>query len=250
MVKPVNVKKRRIRAVLCEEGAGTPLGSYWQFRAAKADFYLEPIGKHTGGVHLSVHGPKEGFDSHRFHVKVVESEVERSRENGAYLEHSIPKGGKPVSGRRMSAKAFQVARIRWMPSLRNPAYRDAARSRQSAPQMGLYDSGAMWNGRLKPGAAWDLQVYLSYGEPYWPTETGPRLGNPRLGPLSNQADMHLTILSTQRYLVDHPTPAGLLWDEPEEGQKPTQILSGGADPADDIYWWVEMITAEELLIPN
>lgn len=102
------------------------------------------------------------------------------------------------------------------------------------------------SGPLRPTSVWDLDVFVAYDRPYWPPTSAPATGDPRLGPLHNEAGMYLTVLSTQRAIKVSPNPDWVP-DLPERGQSPSVLLCGGPGPADGTYWWVETVVARERL---
>ncbi len=61
--------KREIFIVLSADDH-QPRGNIWKLTAKKSDFYLAYECQHNGGFHLSVHGPNDDFDGHRFHVRI------------------------------------------------------------------------------------------------------------------------------------------------------------------------------------
>lgn len=171
--------------------AGAPtLGNIWRISAKKSDFYLDARG-HTGfgGVgHLSVHGPKTGFDGHRFHMKVDRRAVVTERDCGYFVEHSIPKKGYSFAGHRVAPDAHLVARIRWTWHLQRPRFRAAAAA-GAVPDLVKNQSGAILSEQLEPNDAWDIDLVVSYNEPFWPDPTGSLRDNARLAPLRNNAGL-------------------------------------------------------------
>lgn len=177
---PVNVKA--IKVVMCD-GQGQPLGTYWRFKATSNDFFVEPLGEGSAEVHLSVHGPTQKHHDHRFHVKVREPHVEAARTLGHFVAHGLPSDGHVVPGRKVDgADAYLVMRLRWAAALRDPDYVDAARATDPVPPLGPNEVGGKLDEVLDPGFCWDLDLYVAFGAPYWPTMTGRTVGDPKLGP--------------------------------------------------------------------
>ena len=92
-------------------GDSPALGNIWRITAKKTDFYLDPLGL-AAAVHLSVHGPNERFDGHRFHIKVDRQLAATAKERGHFVEHGVPRKGLAFDGQQVADRAFRVARIR------------------------------------------------------------------------------------------------------------------------------------------
>ncbi|MGW7682151.1 hypothetical protein ACWGID_15510 [Kribbella sp. NPDC054772] len=227
-------------------GQSPALGNIWRITTKETDFYLDPLGD-AGAVHLSVHGPNDLFEEHRFHIKIDRRAVAASEDQ--FVAHSIPRKGFAFDGQQVAADAFRVARIRWTWHLQRPRFRSAAIS-GPAPDLAEHQSGRRLSTILKPNSAWDIDLVVSYGNPYWPANLGePSTGDPRLGPLRNGAGHWLTATSHHRSQAVVPAPDQLGPRLPSPDEQPNRILCGGPGPAGaaDMYWWVETITSRELI---
>lgn len=231
-------------ALVLGDGTGFPLGPCWLMKAARTDFYLEPKG--LGGVHLSVHGPNDRFDGHRFHLKVDRGETARLEARGDFVAHEIPKAGFAVDGRPVLDDVYHVARLRWLQSMQVPEYRAAAQSKSALPELSDRRAGLFLNSALPPDGVWDVDVFVSFGEPYDPDLSGlnPH-GNPTLGPIRNEAGMFLTATSHHRSESSEPTPADLLYATPGTNESPRFLFGAGME--DDIYWFVHSIVSNGLI---
>jgi len=229
-------------------GDSPALGNIWRITAKWTDFYLDPLGQAGTVVHLSVHGPNERFEGHRFHIKVDRQLAATAKSRGDFVEHSIPQKGLPFGGQRLTARAFRVARIRWTWELQRLRFRAAAVS-GPAPELADQQSGARLSEVLRPNDAWDIDLVVSYDQPYWPNPSGSLRDNARLGPLSNDAGLWLSATSYHRSQAKYPTPEQLSPRLPRAGEEPKRILCGGPghDGAGDMYWFVETITSRELI---
>lgn len=112
--------------------AHAPLGTIWRLTAKKTDFYTDFIGANEAGLHLSVHGPNERFDGHRFHVKTDRRKVKQAQDAGYFMDLQLHKGIH-IKGRRLAENAYHVARVRWTWDLQRPRYRNIALNRGPAP---------------------------------------------------------------------------------------------------------------------
>lgn len=244
MIRPTSAQI----VVVFSAGDRIPLGTSWRITAKKTDFYLEPSGA-AGALHLSAHGPNERFSGHKFHLKADKVQVANARGSGFFFEHKVPRKGIGFSGREVDEGVFQVARLRWMPSLQRPEYRTAALSTDTVPELGESREGAVLNTRLSPTSAWDLDIFVSY-EPYRLVASGPIQGNPMLGPLVNEAGMYLAATSHHRSLKKKPSPETLLVPGlPERSATPNRLLCGGLDDSGEMYWFVETIVDRQILQP-
>ena len=233
-------------------GSGHPVGTCWSVKGKKDDFYIEPWGLGMREVlHLSMHGPRLGKPTHRFHIKVDEPAAARKRNAGQLIEHGITRSGQLLHGVQVDDDAFLVCRLRWMPVLQRPEYQAAASMGVALPDLTSKQQGVILDASLSPDSAWDLDLVVSYHAPYWPHSERTRADNAQLGPLHNDAGMFLTATSFHREAASEPAPEGLVSAPPVDHETPNILLSGGLDsrPAsgEDFYWFVETITSRELL---
>lgn len=244
------VKKHEILLVLAGDDRAAR-GSIWRITAKKTDFYLDFIGKESGGIHLSVHGPNERFDSHRFHIKTDRRKVHQARTKKAFLEKSLDKGVE-VKGIQLAPHAYHVARLRWSWELQRERYRHAALTRIPVPKLEGSREGRVLETRIAPNYAWDIDLVISYEKPYWITDTfwskqkqiGPH--SPRIGPLKNGAGMYLTATSIHRSLVTDPGPTEGLLPRPKNDQDAQALTAGGFGQGKnkDMYWFEERIVSK------
>ena len=229
-------------------GNSAALGNIWRITAKKTDFYLDPLGQAGTIVHLSVHGPTDRFDGHRFHIRVDREVAAAATGQGYFMEHSVPRRGFAFDGQQVATRAFRVARIRWTWHLERTRFRAAALSGQ-APELTDHQSGARLSEVLKPNDAWDIDLVVSYDEPYWPEPFGSLRDHARLGPLPNDAGLWLTATSYHRSQKKYPSPKALSPRLPRPGEEPNRVMCGGPGPngVGDIYWFVETITSRELI---
>jgi hypothetical protein len=243
----VAVEMRQIMIALTA-GESPALGNIWRITSKTSDFYLDFVGDAGTLLHLSVHGPGERFDRHRFHIKVDRQGVTNATAMDQYLEHNLPRKGFSFNGQEVGTRAFRVARIRWTWHLQRPRFRSAAISGE-APDIASNQSGARLSELLAPNGAWDVDVVVSYDKPYWPDPVGSLRDDARLGPLANNAGMWLTATSYHRSQLRYPTPEHMSVPLPAVGERPNRMLLGGFGPDDvnDMYWFVETITSREFI---
>lgn len=178
----------------------------WRITAKKTDFYLDPRDE-DDAFHLSIHGPNDKHDTHRFHIKVDRRKVAKARKRGYVMGHSILKDGFPFDGQQIAEGVYRVARIRWTWHLQRSRFRAAAVSGQ-APDLADHQSGVRRSDPLSPNDAWDIDVVVSYERPYWPNPSGSLRDNARIEPLRNNAGLWLTATSYHRSLTKYPCEAG------------------------------------------
>jgi hypothetical protein len=172
------VRKKEILVAFSAPETGA-LGNIWRITAKKTEFYLDPLGQ-KDVFHLSVHGPRDhAVNGHRFHVKVDRNGASAVEERGDFILHSIPRKGHIIDGQELTAGAFRAARIRWLWDLQRPRYHRAALS-GALPEISDNQSGARLSRRLEPNEVADLDLVVSYGQPYWPDGPGSLRDNARL----------------------------------------------------------------------
>jgi hypothetical protein len=241
------VSKREIFIALSADD-NYPRGNIWKITAKKTDFYLDFEGKHGSGFHLSMHGPNEAFEGHRFHIKSDKQAVRNARAEGNFIEHELGRGHQ-FDGVQVAEQAYQVARLRWNWDLQRARFRQAALTRAAVPKLGSGRDGKMLRTLLKPNSAWDVDIVVAYGEPFWPDADDSDRDNSRIEPLRNGSGMWLTATSYHRSQTFDPSPEEVRLPAPRPGETPQLIMSGGPGPlgAQDMYWFVEGITSKELL---
>jgi len=140
-------------------------------------------------------------------------------------------------------------RLRWRWHLQRPKYTDAARSGAGAPTIGDNQSGWLLGTMLPPNSAWDVDIYVAYGAPYWPMQMRKSTGDPRVGPVRNDADMYLTAVSTHRTEKWDPSPEHVVPRLPTPDETPNRLMCGALATQGDgaMYWFIDTITAKELL---
>lgn len=224
------------------------LGNIWRMTSKRTDFYLDPLGQAGTAVHLSVHGPNDRFDGHRFHIRTDRQATATANEQTHFVDHQIPRKGFAFDGQQVAARAFRVARIRWTWHLQRVRFRTEAFS-GPAPELADHQSGARLSEVLPPNDAWDVDLVVSYDEPYWPNPFGSLRDNARLGPLRNDAGLWLTATSYHRSQKKHPAPEELSLRLPRPGEVPNRIMCGAPETSEEgvMYWFVETITSRELI---
>lgn len=221
------------------------LGNIWRITAKKADFYLDLAGDKS--FHLSMHGPREQFKDHRFHVRVDRDAVLNSKREGNFVAHRLPRKGLAFDGEQVSEKAFRVARLRWTWHLQRPKYRSAAYSGQIAEEKELQERLQM-SDELHANSAWDVDLVVSYDKPFWPSSVQGD-PSPRVGPLKTNTGLWLTATSYHRRQSDYPTPDNIALPTPTKTQTPNRITACGLDAqnAGGMYWFTQTITSRELI---
>lgn len=225
------------------------LGHIWSITAKENDFYLDTWGELKNAVHLSFHGPRINFDQHRFHVKGTSRAMKELNQDSHRVRTQLPRKGLAFNGLQVDETAFLVARIRWSWHLQRPRFFDAARSGLH-PKIAAGEKGIVLQTPLLPNTAWDIDLVVSFGAPYWPnSDTSARFGA-RAGFLETSSGMFLSATSYGRGLSTNPTPEEIDMPLPLLDQKPTRLLSGGFGPKsiDGPFWFAESITSEELIL--
>ena len=120
---------------------------------------------------------------------------------------------------------------------------------RATPELADHQSAKRMSDILEPDNAWDLDLVVSYDQPYWPDSAETLRDDSRLGPVGNDSGMWLTASSYFRSETRDPTPDGLAPRLPQSGEDPNRILGGGPGPdaPDDLYWFLETITARTLI---
>lgn len=224
-------------------------GNIWTLTAKNTDFYIDFHGTHNAGMHLSIHGPNKEFKTHRFHVKANRKLVKEAREEGNFVEHALGKGY-AFNGLKLAPNAYLVARIRWRWDLQREKFKKSSLSRTGFPTLNAPDEGIYMKSKLYPNSAWDVDIVVSFEKPYWPDEHRSIKDHARLSPLTNNSGMWLTATSYQRPMAQYLTPGDLNLPVPLNSSEPHIFLGAGPgiNGVDDLYWFVEGITRQDLLL--
>lgn len=222
-------------------------GNLWKMKSKKNDFYLDFTGSGKSPIHISLHGPQRNFREHRFHVKAPASEVNNSRKEGSYVWHDLPTKGFSFSGVPINDHSTLVARIRTTWQLTRPRFIKSALSAPWPGQKLENQAKLFFDGPIPPNCFFDVDIAVSYGEPYWPTFFAPERFNAKLGPLRNHAGMWLTGTAYRRNEMEYPSPVGLNPPLPSWNEKPSRItaLGPGEGKEVEMMYFIESITSEE-----
>lgn len=242
-------KESALVARLLNDDDRTVLGDPWVITAKKRDFYVQPLDQHSDAFHISCHGPGDGFGDHQFHVKVNQREANQRKERVGMLGNAVPKKGFQFPGRRVSGSAYLVIRLRWSWQLERPRFRAQALWQHPSPATEEHQTRLALRGESAPNAAWDFDIYVSFGEPYFPQMVPRATGNPRFGPIFNSAGYALTAMSHRRNELQVPTPAMADAPLPKIGETPNRVFIGSIDDPDSpgIYWCNQTISTREHL---
>ena len=95
----------------------------------------------------------------------------------------------------------------------------------------------------------DVDLIVSYNEPYWPGGEQSLKDNSRLGPVRNDAGLWLTGTAFRRSQSQTPTPENLVLPLPKPGEDPRPYLGGAPEQGNDpgMFWFLESITSRQFL---
>lgn len=222
------------------------LGNIWTITASQTGFYLKSFDRRGDVVHASLHNPNDDNPTHRFHLKVDDKVASRKVANDeAFVAYDIPKEGRVIPGRTIGDRAYLAARIRWTWDLDRDKFRSFSSNGQ-VPNVQDHHTPLNLHGPLEPNMAWDIDIVVSFDEPYWPDGKVTERNGSRAKPLHDGKSMYLTATSYKRSQSTYPTPAGLKPRLPRSEETPNRILCGGPDEL-GFYWFVETIASKEEL---
>lgn len=233
--------------------AGASLGTMWRITTKDRHFYVDFIGTNEANLHLSLHGPNERFDDHRFHVKIDRRKVKQAHDAGYFMNPQLHKKGIEIPGRPLAGNAYHVARVRWTWDLQRPRYRHVALNRGPIPKIHDSRHGRIMEVPLKKHHAWDVDLVVSYGKPLWMTDvlwTQRKQANflsPKLGPLKNAAGMYLTGTSRESSITAEPGPVEQLVPRPKSDEDAQLLIAAGLGEGrlKDTLWFEEKVTSKD-----
>lgn len=184
--------QRAVEFLFAEDGTGID-GWHWLIEWSTSSFYIKSMNPALEGAKVSIHGPDARYPGEQ-HMrfdresdpKLIESAV---RAGGRFLTDAED-GPIYFSGRQVSEDAGHIVRFcaerksfvgdappaggsRW------PKAKSTARAITPVPTEGHVTY---------------LDVYLSFGDPYWPDEEGVRATQSGIGPVTNGSGMQLTLV--------------------------------------------------------
>ena len=220
-----------------------PRGHVWRLTAKKSDFYVD-LADGSENLHISLHGPQGRHTSHRFHVKLDSGRSRAARRSDRHVWHGIPRKGHSFEGVELGPETFLVARVRWTWEILRPRYQHVA-SWGAIPTVREDQSGLIMRKSVEQNYAVDMDVVVSFRQPYWQGSWRSKRDNARLGPLRNVDGHWLTATMVHRWQSAVETPSQLQLPRVGHGDDPRPILAGGTSGG--LYWFVETITRRSVI---
>jgi len=181
-------------------------GFHWLIEWSTSSFYIKSLNPGLESAKVSMHGPDPkhpGKQHLRFDLDKPELVDRATREGGVWSPDSDPL---PYyfSGRQVSDDAAHIVRfsadwdtfIKGAPSntgSKGPRQKSTFRALVPAPPKDCVSH---------------VDIYLSFGDPYWPNEDAVREAQAGMGPITNAIGMNLTAVAAQRRIATEPDPWG------------------------------------------
>lgn len=224
------------RIYICVGSKDTGIYSYtWRIHWHRTSFYV--VARHVAisGLKVSLHGPDVRHPRPHFRIDRDNEAAERAEAAGGVIRHAP--GALPTyfGGREVTRRARHVLRIR------SPWELHVVGGGASAPGPAPIKESTSFAGVVPPPRvlrAVDLDVYVCRQAPWWPKERRAKRDDAAFGALTNEAGEHLTVVATQRSLVDHPTPSNDRELMPIDDADRVRGISAALDPA-GFYWLAE-----------
>jgi hypothetical protein len=144
-------------------------------------------------------------------------------------------------GQRLNNDSTLVGRLRWT--------WDACTRLGPAPHPGELKKGAA--GLVaplppEPGDAVDVDLILSQGKPYWPSEKKARQDNACLGPLRNTAGDWLTGVVVKRLAYQYAPPETAIGPRPKNSSDEIRAVSAAIDETGFLWLIEQRMSRQEL----
>jgi hypothetical protein len=218
-------------------------GFTWRIWARSTSFYLKSRAPGMNHLKLSLHSvdPRhEGKEGFKIGMD-PESDFQQAVDEGRVA--ALRTGNWPIwfPGQRLNNDSTLVARLRWT--------WDACARLGPAPHPGDLKRGAV--GLVaplppKPGDAVDVDLIVSKGKPYWPSEKRARQDNACLGPLRNTAGDWLTGVVVKRLANQYAPPETAIGPRPKNSSDEMRAVSAAIDEM-GFLWLIEQRMSREAL---
>ena len=212
-------------------------GFHWLIEWSTSSFYVKCLHPGLQMAKVSLHGPDPkhpGKQHLRFDLD--QPSIVRKAENaGGRWSKQSDQLPYLFSGRQVSDHAAHIVRFSAEPDVfqrgapgpgnsRGPRQKSTFKAAIRAPEK---------------GHAAHVDVYLSFGAPYWPNEKGIRAAEAGMGPITNGIGMHLTAVSMCRPLTEERDP----WGDTRRGTPLDQCHRGMAAGVDEtgLLWLCEKL---------
>jgi len=206
-------------------------GYTWRIGWSRTSFYIKARYRPLTSLKVSLHGPDERHSRPGFKVAIEEDALPTALASGGAIVGLAAHEPRWFSGSSLEGGSVHAVRFRWTSDLFDEGV-------PSAPNPRGIRSGAL--GSMIPlppsGFSADVDVYVTEGAPYWPSEGQARLDNACLGPLRNEADQYLTGISRRHSLESLPGPTS------EIGSVPSEARVRGVETtvdSDGLLWIIE-----------
>jgi hypothetical protein len=218
-------------------------GFTWRIWARSTSFYLKSRAPGMNHLKLSLHGidprheGKEGFKIGMDPEPAFQQAVDEGR------VAALRTGSWPIwfPGQRLNNDSTLVGRLRWT--------WDACTRLGPAPHPGELKKGAA--GLVaplppEPGDAVDVDLILSQGKPYWPSEKKARQDNACLGPLRNTAGDWLTGVVVKRLAYQYAPPETAIGPRPKNSSDEIRAVSAAIDETGFLWLIEQRMSRQEL----
>jgi len=225
-----------IEFLVAEEGTGID-GWHWIIEWSTSSFYMKSLNPALRSAKVSLHGPDPkhpGKQHLRFDLTEPGLVEKAERAGGRWATDT---SGLPLyfRGRQVNDYAAHIVRY--------SAERDAF-LKGAPPAGGSRGPRAKSTFRAivpvpKEDRVTYLDIYLSFGDPYWPDEAGVRAAQAGIGPITNGSGMNLTAVVRDWPAAREPGPCGDFRGETPRGD----CLRGIAAAVDDtgLLWLCEKL---------
>ena len=213
-------------------------GFHWLIEWSTSSFYVKCLHPGLQSAKVSLHGPDPkhpGKQHLRFDLDKP-SVVQKAEKAGGRWSDRSDKLPYFFSGRQVSDHAAHIIRFsaEWDTFLKGaPGPGNSRGPRQKSTFKAVVPSPE------KDHATTHVDVYLSFGDPYWPDEEGARAAEAGMGPITNAIGMHLTAVIVHRRVISQPDPWGDV-----RGDTPLDECSRGMAAAVDetgLLWLCEKL---------
>jgi hypothetical protein len=198
-------QQHAVEFLFAENGTGID-GWHWLIEWSTSSFYIKSLNPALEQAKVSIHGPDPkhpGRQYLRFGLESDQKLVKKSERAGGRWTTDTTQLPVYFTGRQVTDDAAHIVRY--------CAEREAFVG--DAPAAG----GSRWPKEKstfkvivpvpKEGRVTYLDIYLSFGDPYWPDEAGVRAAQAGMGPITNASGMHLTAVVKNRPATDE-NPCG------------------------------------------
>jgi hypothetical protein len=199
-------QQHAIEFLAAENGTGID-GWHWLIEWSTTSFYIKSMNPALEQAKVSLHGPDPKHPGKQHFRYGLESDlklIDKSKRAGGRWVTNVSQLPAYFSGRQVTDHAGHVIRY----CVEREAFVGDAPPAGGSKRPKAKATFKAIVPVPREGRVTYVDIYLSFGEPHWPDETGARAAHSGIGLITNSAGIHLTVVVEDRTAATQPNPCG------------------------------------------